>query len=413
MTNRKQISLIIFLFCAQLTYGQSALGLLDLYNDASLSLQAKTFTQKANIGDYAFHSKGNSISFQATANPAENLKGKSISLDYTGGQFVITIGAQSYYPELPDWQLIPIANFANSPYSVAFTVMEDTTIQCKYHRAFLDNLLGLRLFQASLLKKPDVMWTVPVDARQNYLLAQSEIGFRPYLDTLIYQTLYDDLTGDKKKFTSYVLTDKDVDIRFDADRNGFKLSGNPYYYFTITEFDTENIDNTRKQLESCYAEIDKYSKLLLKDKYSPQLNSKNNLKGLLKVLDENKEQEASNAYSSNVENALKKLDSLTRLSDNEIGIKFKVLNNYTNTFNKNNWILLENYNPLIYNAVEKTAQWAAFFRYVIKANPNNWARFIDKVKNLEIKDAPSVKTPTSYEINYFRIFDEFNQPKKR
>jgi hypothetical protein len=411
--NNRYISLVVFLCCSQFIFGQSGLGILDLYHDASLSLKARTITANASIGNYTFHSVVGGISFQTTATPAKNLENERVSLDYLDGKLVVTVGKQSYYPDLPVWQLAPIAIFANSAYSVAFSASGDTVnnkeAQCKYHPAFLNNLLGLRLFQADLLNQPDIIWNIPIDADRNYLLAQSEHNFTPRPDSLIMNTLYDDLIGDERNFTSYVLTDKAANITFDVNESTFKLSGNPYYYFTKTVADTANIGKLRQQLDNCYNDIDKYAQLLLQDKYTPGLDSRTHLQDLTKVLDENKDKEKNNPYAIfYIRKNLETLSSLNALTDNEIGINFVTLDEYSNTFKKN-WPLLKTYNPLVYTAVENTAQWAAFFRYVIKANPNNWTEFMGKIDKLKITDTPAIKTPTAFEINYFRIFDELNK----
>jgi hypothetical protein len=401
--NNRYLSLIIFILFSQFIFGQSGLGILDLYHDASLSLKARAVTENANRG----------ISFRTTATPGKNLKNERVSLDYANGKLVVTVGSQSFYPELPVWQLVPIAIFANSAYTVAYLAAGDTVnnkeAQCKYHPAFLNSLLGLRLFEADLLNQPDIIWNIPIDAQRNYLLAQSEKNYTPEANDDILDTLYDYLVGNRSKFSSYVLTDKEANITFDIDKSEFKLSGTPYYSFSKTEINASNVNKIRKQLEDCYNEIDKNAELFLQDKYSPELDSRKHLTELLQALEENKNLEKNNPYAIfYIRKNVKTLKSLNGLTDNEIGIAFTPLDNYTNTF-KQHWPLLKTYNPLVYTAVENTAQWTAFFRYVSKTNPNNWKSFIGKINNIKITDAPTIKTPTAFEINYFRIFDDLNE----
>jgi hypothetical protein len=415
--NSKQIPLVVFLFCIQFVSGQSGLGILDLYNDASLGSRAKTLTEEVRANGGSFQSKKGDIFFIATATPAKSMKEKRVSLDYVNGKLTVTIGTQNYYPNLPLWQLVPIVQFADSPYNAAFTASGDTIgdkeAQCKYHRAFLDNLLGLRLFQSNLLNQPDIIWNIPIDAQRKYLLAQSEKGFVPRMDTTVFKTIYNELSGGMRKFTSFLLTDKDVNITFETVGSELVLSGLPYYCFTKTEVNNASIDNIRKKLDACYDEIDECAKRFLKEKYSPKLSAKTNLKGLLEILNENKVQESFDTYSTYyLKSALGKLDSLNRLSNESIGIKYVILDEYTDSF-KRNWPLLKKYNPLVYSAVENTSQWAAFFRYVIKTNPRNWDEFVTKMRMVKITDTPPIKTPTSFETNYFRIFEDLNPDEKK
>lgn len=406
----KGIGLILLILCSLTAYGQSAINILDLYHETFPDMSARIIKTSAQIGNYDFHANVGGISFQAIASPAESLKNENVSLDFTGNRMAVRIGTQTFYPGLPLWQLVPIVRFADSPYNVALSQLGDTVnnkeAQCKFHPVFLDNLLGLRLFQADLLNLTDILWDLPIDDQKHYILAPSEQPFTPVRDSTLHYAIYEKLSKGEP-FTSFVLTDKDVNVVFDIDESKLKLSGEPYYYFTRTSLDTVTIDRLRTQALDCYDDIDSYAKLLLKDKYTPALNPKTHLGDLIKALDNIKQQQdAFNPYTMySMKKALSKLDSLNNLTDDQIGIRFQSLDDYTESF-KSYWKLLKEFNPLVYSAVENTSQWAAFFRYVRKVNPDNWFQFVKKVENSGIQDAPSVQTPTSSDINYFRYFDE-------
>jgi len=405
----KGFYLIALLFCSSIVYSQSAINILDLYHESFPGKTARIITANAQIGNYAFHSNVGGISFQAMASPAENLKDESVSLDFADNRMVIQIGANTFYPDLPYWQLAPIVNFTNSPYTVAFSELGNTTgnkeAQCKFHPAFLDNLLGLRLFQSDLLNQTDVLWDLPIDAQRNYILASSEQPFTPVRDSTLHRTIYEKLTKGNP-FTSYVLTDKDVNYVFDTDESGFKLTGKPYYYFITSNVDTANIRRLHDQVIDCYDDIDVHAKILLKEKYTPDLDPRTHLNELVRALTKLKNEAVFNPYSMYaVGKALNMIDSISKMTDAQLGIQFRVESNYTESF-KSYWDLLKKFNPVVYSAVENTAQWSAFFRYVRKVNPENWAQFVEKVNNNGVWDAPAVQTPTSSEINYFRYFEE-------
>ena len=405
----KGIYLTVLIFCSSFIYSQSALNILDLYHESFPGETARIVTANARIGDYTYHMNVAGISFQAIASPAENLKNESISLDFADNRLVVRIGTETFYPGLPLWQLIPIVNFTDSPYTVAVSQLGDTTgnrgAQCRFHPAFLDNLLGLRLFQADLLNLTDILWDIPIDAQRRYILAPSEQSFTPQRDSVIHRTIYEKLARGNR-FTSFVLTDEDVNFVFDIDESGLKLSGQPYYYFTRTVTDMTNVRQLRAQVINCYDEIETHAKILLKEKYTPDLNPRTGLGELVKVLNNYKQEKIFNPYSMHsITKALTTLDSLNNLTNEEIGVRFQVQKDYSESF-KPYWSSLKKYNPLVYSAVENTAQWSAFFRYVRKANPDNWTQFVKKTGNNTKSDAPAVQTPTSSEINYFRYFDE-------
>jgi len=418
---RKGFFPVILIFCSSLftlTFGQSAINILDLYHQSFPDKTARTITANARLGDYTYHANVGGISFEGVAVPAANLKNESVSLDFTDNRLVVRVGTKSFYPDLPLWQWVPIANFANSSYTVAVSQLGDTIgnrgAKCRFHPAFLDNLLGLRLFQADLLNLTDILWDLPIDAQRRYILASSERSFTPFRDSTLHRTIYEKLSKGAN-FTSFVLTDKDVNYVFETGESGLKLSGRPYYYFVKTELDMANVEKLRTQVLQCYDEIDTQAKILLKDDYSPVTFNPRTTAGLgnlLAALSKRKEEKIFNPYSMQyMMKALTMLDSLNSMTNENIGIRFRVLGSYTDSF-KSYWDLLKKFNPPVYSAVENTAQWSAFFRYVRKTNPNNWSQFVKKIESAIIGDAPAVQTPTYVEINYFRYFDEKEKGKR-
>jgi len=405
----------LLLLYSTMIHGQQSLNIIDLYSDIFLSKKARTILEKANVGDRLFHGRIGGVAFESVAIPSKTIENSKISLDFESDRFSITIDNQNIYPDIPDWQLIPTVLFVNSPYQVLFSSSGDTIgnqeAQCRYHPAFLNTLAGLRIFQVDLLNLPGLLWDLPKDDKGSYLLATSETPFTPVKKTAIEKTLYDVLSGNGRPFSSFVLTDKNANIGFDIQGRQIRFSGHPYYLFTKNEGDMEHVNILRKELEQTYADIENNAKIFLGSKYTSNLNPKTNLGGLLNVLKANRKDEVYNPYAMrNVISAISRLDSLNTLSDAQIGIKFAVLNQYSISFNENNWELLKEYNPPVYSAIENIAQWAAFFRYVKKTNPVNWSNFVEKISGRSVKDAPVIDTPTAYEINYFKLIDE--QQKK-
>ena len=403
----KAIYLTIFIFCSSLIYSQSALNILDFYHETFADNNARIITSNAAIGDYKYHSNIGGIAFQAVASPAENIRKENISLDFENNRLIVKVGNKNFYPNLPYWQLLPIVNFSNSAFSVAFSQLGssfDNGAECRFHPAFLDNLLGVRLLQADFLNYTDILWDLPIDAQRQYILASSEQGYKPRRDSVLHRRIYEKLVSGG--FSSFVLTDDNVNITFNTDDNGINFSGKPYYYFIKSTLDTANIRQLRNKIENHYKDIESNAKILLKDKYTSKLDPRTNLEELLEALENNKQERIFNPYSMHyIEDAVKNLDSLNKLTDEEIGISFQILGNFTESF-KSYWDTIKQFNPIVYTAVENTAQWSAFFRYIRKENPTNWASFVDKVKSEGRANAPELKTPTSTDINYFRYFEE-------
>ncbi|MDR0506129.1 MAG: hypothetical protein LBH32_04860 [Dysgonamonadaceae bacterium] len=388
--------ILVFFPYSQFVFGQSSLNKVKLINEYFPDKQSLIVKEKANVNDNIIHYS----SFQAIAFPVANLNGENISLSYENEQFTVTIGRRNLTPDLPLWQLIPIVQFANSPYQSAYTPLGEVKKgepRYKYHFAFLDNLLGLRLFQADLLNIPDVLWDIPRNEKGEYIMAESEMYYAPHKNQNISAIIYNTLDLQEKQFIRYILTDRNIDMLFGIEGNDLKFYGDPYYCFLQTEIDTMAVNRLRNEAEAHYKSIEENAMAFLKGKYVSKLNPRTNMAGLLKVLEANKSNEFFNPYNMHfIKNSLDKLEELNQLADEEMDLNRRNLEELSNSF-REHWNLLKQYNPLVYTAIENISHWSAFFRYIRLTNPENWNSFVQKLENVKITGAPIVKTPTSYE----------------
>lgn len=322
----------------------------------------------------------------------------------------MTVGGQTYEPQLPEWQLFPIVNFVESPYQVAFSSLGDTVdhrqARLLYHPAFLNTLLGLRIFEADILNIPGVLWDLPRDGNGRYLLAKSEEYFVPHKDSVLNLRLYDELCGEGRPFSSFILTDRDAEITFGIEDGRLVFAGHPYYLFTKNTADRNEIRELRERIEQYYRDIEDNASIFLGDAYTPEINPHRNMTGLVAALEANKSKAPFNPFPyRRLKADIAKLDSLQSLGLEDLGVKIELLSGFSADFN-GNWELLKRYNPVVYSAVENVSRWAALFRYIKRTNPDNWAVFRGKISGRRPKDAPEVKTPTWFEIDYIRIFSD-------
>ena len=56
---------------------------------------------------------------------------------------------------------------------------------------------------------------------------------------------------------------------------------------------------------------------------------------------------------------------------------------------------LKIFNPAVYAAYQRTAQYSAFFRYIKKTDLPSWKRFLQNVRSAQL--TPAAKTPTEWE----------------
>ncbi|PSB27287.1 hypothetical protein [Stenomitos frigidus] len=192
----------------------------------------------AGLSSPSFVSRVGGVAFEAVAAPEVSLKDGGVSLSYDakqrdGSRLAVTIGSKTYNPNIPNWQLIPITNFADSQYTACVSLFGSESTReayhIVYHPAFNDTLLGLRLMQADILfqdlgefwKLPEVDGRVirgqgePQPSEQDWISAASEIS----------------KAFGKEKFQSWVLTDQGLNVSILTKSDDLSLSNRPYYYF--------------------------------------------------------------------------------------------------------------------------------------------------------------------------------------
>jgi len=218
-------------------------------------INSKPIFMRSNMGKVRFHGRAGGVSFEEVAVPSEQLEDIDVVLDYnprnTDGQR-LTVKfkkGNTYTTEISDWQLVPIAKYADDEYNVVVTLLGENNgflNGTQYHEAFEDNLLGLRLFQADLLftSMGRSLWDLPrVPETREILLADSEKKFEPSpTKKREYRNIYEKIKqkSDNHKGT-YVLTDWGEEIKFDVVRDRFFLTGEPYYLLTKQDRDSINI----------------------------------------------------------------------------------------------------------------------------------------------------------------------------
>ncbi len=185
------------------------------------------------------------ISFSQIANPFEGLESKDITLNYhpereDGQRLSIQVENSQdsvYFLNIPDWQLKPIAEFANTEDHVAITLVGDE----KLHDAFQNTLLGTRLYQADLVysNPSKVVDLFKNKEEEGVNLATSEIesGFSISDDELISleANLAEATYLGYYNFSNYIVSDWKENIQFKFVNDKFTISGEPYYQFRNLE----------------------------------------------------------------------------------------------------------------------------------------------------------------------------------
>lgn len=314
----------------------------------------ETLNSGTSLKSYSFVSGVGGIAFIGVAVPDTGIGLKKLNLRYDptqpdGRRLQVNIEEKIVPLTIYDWQLIPIARFADSIHNACVSLFgpktTSTMYDIVYHPAFQDTLMGVRLLQADiLLFDLTETWQLP---KFNGKLVLGAGETRP---SGIDQTSAIKIQSVFKSadFQSWVMTDDKTQVRISWNGEQPELSGEPYYYFWISDMPA-----FQKHRAALIAKLE-------------------SLRNAGKVDEHNRLVKKINAMEPEVLEVKKLTDGLKQKSD-----------------------ALRRLNPAVYDAATKTMRFSALFRFVKQRNPENWNKFLAQIQ--EVKIFPAVKTPTQWE----------------
>jgi hypothetical protein len=291
--------------------------------------------------------------------------------------------AQEVIAPVPDWEFIPTARFASAAQEAVFTLFGTTTdatetaaIQAQgydilnYHPAFENTLLGLRLFQADVLILAKASADLPRLSSQ-YVLGLGEnapdvaANQNALLD--LDSSLFD--SSGLQPFQSYLITDYQQTVTFQANNGNLILDGYPYWYFWRYSVDSNQFQTLENAANA---------------QANQQLTAE-----MQSDFDSMSQSEYDAKYTAAYEQA--RFDELfdAILSPQVL----QPLPDYSAT-NSTQIRLHNGINPAVYDALTATMRYAAFFRYVRAALPEAYADFVQSFEC--VRPAPNLYTPGAY-----------------
>jgi hypothetical protein len=280
------------------------------------------------------------VAFDKVAQPALGLSVESLSLTYDrrpandGQRLVVRLNNRNFpISGFPDWQLVPIARYVDSPYFAIVTphgqliegelpaeVASGNGYVIALHPALEYTLLGMRMFNANhMLLDPVLTGELPRDDNR-YVLGKGEnapVGWQWRAASIRLNDIFRQPLAADIKFQSYVICDQNVQPKFGIERNQLQLTGDPYFYFWNSG-DQEVVERGERD-------------------------------GLAVMI-----------HTNNVV-------PLTQLSD---AISQRV-------------DLLMQANPAVYSCLVKTMRFSAFFRYCKEREPEKWKEFMTQLDDAE------------------------------
>ncbi|MCG8606424.1 hypothetical protein MJD09_15755 [bacterium] len=370
----KQVFCLILLpvwFVSQACFGQDVweFGIADslIVEDPGEPLEIE-MEGELSLESYAFVGKVGGVAFQGVAQPSGDLQFSSLTLQYIasnddGRRLRAVFDADTAYAWLADWQLIPIARYADSPYHATISLFGERSTEDSYdivyHPSLRNTLLGIRLLHADiLLMNVSEYWRMP-RFNGEIVLGHGEVAPDPVSWQNAAYEISKAMGGGN--FQSWVLTDHSVSIQFKIVDGELSLGGVPYYHFWVS--DMADYHRARNEL------VIKANKLVDK---ANQARANNDVTNFNKYVSERNDlvREA---------NALEpKVSGVGRLTD-----RMRDKSQH-----------LDRLNPNVYGAAVNTMRFAAFFRYVKQMYPESWHAFF--VKLMDVSVVPVVNTPTTW-----------------
>lgn len=269
-----------------------------------------------------------------------------------------------------DWQLIPIARYADGEALACFTQFgnlrdpqqEQTLLSqgakiLNYHSAFVNTLLGLRLLQADILiRYLDSVNLITEDGQT--ILG----GGEPAVDTIAnrnrmssFRSFREPLSGGP--FQSYLICDYGQEVTYRLANGKLELTGRPWWYCwreKVTGADRAKIQDAANRSAS------------------EQMNrDRRTLQGMSQAERQERFNRLWDDYVS--QHLLQAMPDYSRKLSDKI-------------------IALDGVNPQVYQALLATMRYAAFFRHVKKERPQAWDNFMASIR--DFYSSPSPRTPT-------------------
>jgi len=368
------------------------------------------------------------VSFDQVALPETSFKIKSLNINYNsktkdGSRLILTINGKLVKVYLPDWLLVPIAKYTESPYYSCVTLfgkLNDKTLEKKvteqkgrvinYHPAFENTLIGIRLAYMDMLLGYPFTSDLPKSSNGNYILGAGEI--KPDVEANqngaynLSQSIISTQNKYKYTFRSYIISDYSRLITFKQQRDSLVISGFPYYY--CWKFSSDNkdydINKVAKELSLKYNQkmkelakspgnvstqdwlIDIMISLAVKYDGNFGFYSEGTFKDLvnIKTVPEKKQFLEKFKPESLFDMIIKTEAYMSRDSVN-------YLKGFSDDVSSKPY-LFEAANPAVWNATVNTMRYAAFFRYVKTNFPKAWLAFLNQIALIDPE--PRIFTPT-------------------
>ncbi len=355
------------------------------------------------------------IASDGVAAPEQGLVVNTIVASYSASQpdgqrLSVNINGETVNAPIYDWQLIPIAKFADSDSFSCFTYFGDNRLgnTSAYHAAFKDTLVGLRLFQLDSLIEDDNA-TDLVKYNGAYVLGagesapnkeENEKGLKAYEDFYLDNiALF--------RYRSYVISDYQRTITFGVDGNSLKLKGEPSFYFW--KVDPDSIyqfkwGTAKETVRKTLGMASRYTRTTLINQTLSEVSKYDEVTEQNGFLDERLSTELKRVVQSSDQQRATLLRTKSHAALFNLLVEIKAFNGLEWTVGmpelsekvSNKTALVRAINPAVWDTGVNLIRYAAFFRYFKRDHPQQWQAFMTQI-NAAPPPKPPVTTPSGFE----------------
>jgi hypothetical protein len=223
----------LHLYCQQWEFGRYRFAI----EQGSAPMRI-TFGGSRGLSSYSMLSRVGGIAFDQVATLPATWQGKAIQILYQGkrvdgNRLTIIAGRDTVRPKLPDWIMIPTAQYADSKHTAVVSLFGERTNERQwdivFHPAFKNTLLGLRLLHADLFLMDPANFRELPKWNGNTVIGRNEK--LPDNAATLSSCLTINSLLSTERYQAYVLTDANTPIAFEVKNAALKSSASPYFYF--------------------------------------------------------------------------------------------------------------------------------------------------------------------------------------
>lgn len=383
------MTIVLLLTFGKLSYAELQLGNMSYGRIATPNL-TRTVSRGASffrgVGGVAFEAiaKGedglivSGLGYNAKATDGRRLE---VVLRDVTGKIYKTIG------NIYDWQLVPVARFANSPYGSAMTLFGESTNEqvgkeirdaggriINYHKNFEDTLVGLRLFHADILIFQENAADLFKDSNGKYILGAGESGHDINMNKDNFKQIKATMEQERSKgntYSSYVIGDLDQEVTFRLKNKKLQFTGTPYWWM----WDNPKKYKSDVEILQALSSLERLSKI--GENFSPMQK----MEYLLAEVTIEKFEEEDGDW-----NAL--AQRLERYQTIEIPVES---NPEFSRVVSQKVIELKGINPIVYANLTTVMHYSALFRHAKQIDAEGYSKFLRLIENVEV--TPKVETP--------------------